>query len=145
MTKRFRQLMPLFVLPLTVEVTRHMDQPLQWPHRWGLLHVIKDGESSTQCRHVLQSTWCAGPVCIQQPYTPGMTCLLDHAWPTFCIVHVCRFCFMYCGLRFYAQSHSDNCHVPATAPCFAHALAQARPTMSCIPLHVNYYCVVLHS
>ena len=45
-----------------------------------------------------------------------------------------RFCFIYCGLRFYAQLHSDNGHVHATAPCFAHALAQARPTMSCIPL-----------
>jgi len=21
--------------PLTVEVTRHMDRPLQWPHRWA--------------------------------------------------------------------------------------------------------------
>ena len=37
-----------------------------------------------------------------------------------------RFCFIYCGLRYYAQSHSDNGHVHATAPCFAHALAQAR-------------------
>jgi len=58
------------------------------------------------------------------------------AWPTFCVatVHICRFCFMYCGLRFYAQSHSDNGHVHATAPCSAHALTQIRPTMSCIPL-----------
>ena len=30
---RFHLSMPLFVLPLTVEVTRHMDRPLQWPHR----------------------------------------------------------------------------------------------------------------
>ena len=72
--------------------------------------------------------------CACSSHTPGMTCQLDHAWPVFCIVHVCRFCFIYCGLRFYAQSHSDNGHVHATAPCFAHALTQARPTMSCIPL-----------
>jgi len=47
------------------------------------------------------------------------------AWPTFCvaIVHICRLvCFIYCGLRFYAQSHSDNGHVHATAPWSAHEL-----------------------
>ena len=27
--------MPLFALPLTVQVTHHMDQPLQWPHDEG--------------------------------------------------------------------------------------------------------------
>jgi len=31
--KIFHLLMLLFVLPLTVEVIRHMDQPLQWPHQ----------------------------------------------------------------------------------------------------------------
>ena len=40
-------LMPLHVLLLTVEVTRHMDRPLQWPHQRGLSHVIKDSESAT--------------------------------------------------------------------------------------------------
>ena len=30
-----------------------------------------------QCRHILQSTWCARPVCMQQPYRPGMTCLKE--------------------------------------------------------------------
>jgi len=50
------------------------------------------------------------------------------------VVHIGRFCFIYCGLRFYAQSHSDNGHVHAIAPCSAHALTQARPTMSYIPL-----------
>jgi len=39
----------------------------------------------------------------------------------------------------YAQSHSDNGHVHATAPCSAHALAQARPTMSYIPLVLREY------
>ena len=34
----------------------------------------------------------------------------------------------------YAQSYSDNSHVHATVPCSTHALAQARPTMSYIPL-----------
>ena len=37
----------------------------------------------------------------------------------------------------YAQSHSDNGHVHATAPCSAHVLAPARPTMSYIPLVVS--------
>ena len=36
--------------------------------------------------------------------------------------------------KVYAKSHSDNGHVHATAPCSAHALTQARPTMSYIPL-----------
>ena len=31
--KMVHLLMPLFALPLTVEVSRHMDRPLQWPHR----------------------------------------------------------------------------------------------------------------
>jgi len=33
MAKRFHLLMPLYVLPLTVGVTHHMDRPLQWQHR----------------------------------------------------------------------------------------------------------------
>jgi len=33
-----------------------------------------------------------------------------------------------------SQSHSDNGHVHATAPCSVCAFAHARPTMSCIPL-----------
>ena len=32
MAKRLHLSMPLFALTLTVEVTCHMDQPLQWPH-----------------------------------------------------------------------------------------------------------------
>ena len=55
-------------------------------------------------------------------------------------MHVCRFCFIYFGLRFYAQSHSDSGHVHATAPCSVHALAQARPTMSYIPLVLFIGC-----
>ena len=47
MVKMFYLSMPLFALSLTVEVTCHMDWPLQWPHRWGLPHVIKDSESAT--------------------------------------------------------------------------------------------------
>jgi len=43
-----------------------------------------------------------------------------------------------CGLRFIcAQSHSDNGHVHATAPRSAHALTQAHPTISCIPLVIK--------
>ena len=30
-----------------------------------------------QCRHILQSSWCARPMCMQQPYRPGMTCLKE--------------------------------------------------------------------
>jgi len=68
------------------------------------------------------------------------------AWPTFCIaiVHICRFCFIYCGLRFYAQSHSGNGHVHAIAPCSAHVLAQASPTMSYIPLVIHQTQLLIH-
>ena len=51
-----------------------------------------------------------------------------------CCAYVRRFCFIYCGLWFYAQSHSDISHVHAAAPCCAHVLAHGRPTMSYIPL-----------
>ena len=53
------------------------------------------------------------------------------AWPTFCvsIVHICRFCFIYCGLRIYAQSHSDNGHVYATAQWREDRLQQQRQAM----------------
>jgi len=43
--------------PLTVEVTRHMDRPLQWPH----LCLSMSARVPPQCRHILQSTWCARP------------------------------------------------------------------------------------
>jgi len=35
MAIRFRLSMPIFVLPLahSLEVTRHMDRPSEWPHR----------------------------------------------------------------------------------------------------------------
>jgi len=45
------------------------------------------------------------------------------------IVHTCRFCFIYCGLRFYAQSHSDNGHVYATAHWREDRLQQQRQAM----------------
>ena len=40
---------------------------------------------------------------------------------------------------FIAQSHSDDSHVNATAPCMSRCMhfAQARPPMSCIPLVMN--------
>ena len=34
--------------------THHLDWPLQWPHQWGLLHVIKDGE----CASTVHTTSC---------------------------------------------------------------------------------------
>ena len=42
-----------------------------------LMRAIACHKRRRKCRHVLQSTWCASPICIQQPYRPGMTCLLD--------------------------------------------------------------------
>jgi len=42
-----------------------------------LMRAIACHKRRRKCRHVLQSTWCASPICIQQPYRPGTTCLLD--------------------------------------------------------------------
>ena len=41
------------------------------------------------------------------------------------------------------QLHSDSSHMPATGPCSAHALTQARPTVSCIHLVYMQTCVEL--
>ena len=39
---------------------------------------VKAARVPPQCGHILQSSiWCASPVCMQQPYRPCMTCLLD--------------------------------------------------------------------
>ena len=34
-----------------------------------------------------------------------------------CFAYACTFCFIFCGLRLYAQSHSDDGHVHAINPC----------------------------
>jgi len=121
MTKWLHLLTPLFLLPPDkVEAICHVDQPLQWPHGWGLSRH-KRWQECLICPyhlsvHVLQSTWCTRPA------------------QFLCCAHVCRFCFIFYGLRFYAQSHSDDCQAHTPAPCSARALAQARPTMSYIPL-----------
>jgi len=104
-----------------------MDRPLQWPHRWACRREC-NLSVDTSC------TWCARPVCMKQPYRPhaGLASLtIIMAWPTFCvaIVHICKFCFIYCGLRFYAQSHSDNGHVHATAQQREDRLQQQRQVM----------------
>ena len=62
--------------------------------------------------------------------------------------YVCRFLFHILWPEVYAQSHSDNGHVLATAPCSVHALAQAHPTMSYIPLlicHLHFATSLTHS
>jgi len=66
--------------------------------------------------HVLQSTWCAGPVC-------GMCEVSGSPWHDSCVVHMCIPCVH--DLRLcYAQSHCDDslvmrerCDVVAVAPC----------------------------
>ena len=73
MAKMFHLSMPLFALPLTVQVTR------QWIDLSNG-HIDEGYQRQQEChlsRHVLQSTWCARPVCMQQSYGPGMTCLLE--------------------------------------------------------------------
>jgi len=119
---------------LTVEVTCHMDRPLQWSHRWACRR---------EC-HLIVYTSCkagvhAGPMCMQKPYRPGTTCMLEiiASLTAFCvaIVHTCRFYFIYCGLRFYAQSHSDNGHAVGAWSC----------SMFCTCTHSGSPHKVLHS
>jgi len=148
MAKRFHLLMPLFALPL--QPTHSGSRSSHGPTSPMATSMSMSVRVPPQCRHILQSTWCARPVCMQQPYDmhAGLASLTIWPDPLSC-AYICRFCFIYCGLRFYAQSHSDDGHVlalypgslgmrlghvHATAPCSAHVLAQASPTMSYIPL-----------
>ena len=87
--------------------------------RW--LHLSMPSPHDLQ--HVLDQ-----PVCI-------MLCLsLTHSS---CVVHVCTFL---CGILWpEVQSHSDGSPVHAPGPSSACALAQARPTMSCIHLVLLTY------
>ena len=81
--------------------------------------------------HLHRPAVCAGLACVQhalaRPDSQSLCCacvyvLCDILWPK-------------------VQLHSANSHMPATSPCSAHALAQARPTMSCIPLVGRDSCV----
>jgi len=96
--------MPLFAFS-------HSGSPVTGPTSPGHIDegYIKTAKVPPQCRYILQSTRCARPVRMQQPYRPGMPLPAGQANLTvsfLCIIFT--FCFLYCGLRFYAQSHSDN-------------------------------------
>ena len=48
------------------------------------------------------------------------------------------FCVIFCVPRLrYGRSHSDDGHVQPTAPCSAHAVTQARPTVSFVHLVIS--------
>ena len=55
-----------------------------------------------------------------------------------CVVHVCTFCVVFCGLRF---SHIliAVLRMHASSPHSAHGVAQARATVSCI--HVVFHSI----
>ena len=59
------------------------------------------------------------------------------------------FCVTFCDLK--SQSHSDDGHVHATAPCSVRVFTHTRPTMSCtplmscIPLVVGYCPIASHA
>ena len=88
------------------------------------------------CRYV---TWCARLVCMQQPYRPGMPCLLDKlTWHSFFVVHMSVHFVSYTVAWDFMLRHIL---ITVTSPCSAHALAQARPTMHV--LHSTSYFGVL--
>ena len=99
-----------------VEVTHHVDWPLQWL-KW--VNIKKDGAS---VQHVLQGTWFAG-------YRPCVMCLLgcfsSILTHSSCIMHMCTFVSV--SVACYAQMHDLDVH--ATAPCLAHATQSV--TMVC--------------
>ena len=67
--------MPLFALPL--QPTHSGSHSSHGPTSPMATSMSMLARVPPQCRHILQSTWCARPVCMQQPYRPGMTCMLD--------------------------------------------------------------------
>jgi len=77
MAKAFHLLMPLFVLPHSGSHSSHGLTSAMATINEGYRLSWKTESVPPQCTHVLQSTWCARPVFMQQPYRPGMTCLLD--------------------------------------------------------------------
>jgi len=140
--------MPLFVLPLAHSQTSgsHSSHGPTSPMTTSMRAIARH-KRLQECHLRVDTSYKAHGVLdrvqaatIQTGHDMHMPAGLAIAWPTFCVVHVCRFCFIYFGLRFYAQSHSDSDHVHATAPCSVHALAQARPTMSYIPLVLFIGC-----
>ena len=140
--------MPLFVLPLAHSQTSgsHSSHGPTSPMTTSMRAIARH-KRLRECHLSVDTSYKAHGVLdrvqaatIQTGHDMHMPAGLAIAWPTFCVVHVCRFCFIYFGLRFYAQSHSDSSHVHATAPCSVHALAQARPTMSYIPLVLFIGC-----
>ena len=71
-------------------------------------------------------TACAGPTCVQHA-------LYIVARPNSQSVYTCVCFVIFCGLRFNHILMTFS-HMHLTAPCSAHALSQARPTMLCIHL-----------
>ena len=73
------------------------------------------------------STWpavCAGPACVHPALARP-----DSQFPC------CTYVYLFCDILWpEGQSHSDNSHMHVTGLCFACALAQACPTVSCIHL-----------
>ena len=82
------------------------------------MSLIRDGTSASSIHTTSVQTYPAKHmVCQISVY--AATIQTGHDMPVelasmtqfLCCACVCRFCFVYCDLRFYAQSHSDNNHV----------------------------------
>ena len=121
---------------LTVPVLKSLSEEVSACQNIQVLHL----SMPSQCimSHVSCRAHNGLPVCSTSIYT---VCdvpagLLHWAIAQLTIPVLCMFvpsvCHNFCGLR--SRSHSYDCRVHATAPCFVRVFAQARPTVSCIPL-----------
>ena len=54
---------------------------------------------------------------------------------------LCDSQYLFCHLIYYSQSHSDDSRVHAKCSMSCIALAQARPTMSCIHIICEHACM----
>ena len=116
MAKRFHLSMPLFVLPLTVEVNM-MYRPLQWAHRRGLSGEIGSWDCSREARQQHdRDRHCERSVQTKMLKFHGQIASLNSLQCTTCSVRI----FLASGL--------------AVNPLNACAAARTSTSQSCIPL-----------
>jgi len=128
MAKRFHLLMPLFAFSHSGSLVTWTD--LSWPYRWGLYKRWRKCHSSVDisCKAHGVLDLCA---CSNHTDRECHAC-----WTTqpdsFFVVHNMSVHFVL--ILWPEILMLNHILIAVTSPCSAHALAQACPTMSCIPL-----------